>query len=563
MLFEPIKPEITETTIFSKSNIIDFIAGLSIAGLLLPEAVAYSRLAHLSVQAGIVGLFAGLLAYGMFGKSRFAIVSATSSSAALFAASTGSIAGADGTLQLALSAGLVFVTALLFMLASVARMGSITEFIAKPVLRGFSFALAFVITIHQFGNIVEVKPEFVDAPRYVWALLKSGSEWNYFSLSVAIGAMFVMIGLSRYRFVPSGLIVITGSILVGRLFPEYFSHVPVVGQISVSSVSPSYPELSNNDWLRLLELAFAMVLIIYAESYGSIRNFALKHGEAISPNRDMFALGLANLISATFQGTAVGAGYSATSANEAAGAHSKRAGLFAALIILLIVLTLLPFIALTPEPVLAAIVINAVSHSLRFSPLKIYFDWKRDRMVLLAAIVSVLYLGVLNGFLVAIGFSVFATLKRFSQSTMTELGQYKNGHDYLDLTFSPEVKPLEGILILRPSEPLFFANIDKVVAEIQNRILHPKQPIKAVILSLEQTSTLDSTSLEALDGLIQSFENAEKILVLARLKGSALDVLTQIYSKTHLSYVKLTYASVSHSVKLAQKITPLLPSTYQ
>jgi len=71
----------------------DIIAGLSIAGLLLPEAVAYSSIAALPPQAGVIALFAGLVCYGLFGTSRFAIVSATSSSAAVLAAATASLAG--------------------------------------------------------------------------------------------------------------------------------------------------------------------------------------------------------------------------------------------------------------------------------------------------------------------------------------------------------------------------------------------------------------------------------------------------------------------------------------
>ena len=69
----------------------------------------------------------------------------------------------------------------------------------------------------------------------------------------------------------------------------------------------------------------ALALILYAESYGSIRSFALRHGDRVSANRDLLALGAANLASGLFQGMPVGAGYSASSANEASGAESRAA----------------------------------------------------------------------------------------------------------------------------------------------------------------------------------------------------------------------------------------------
>jgi MFS superfamily sulfate permease-like transporter len=132
-----------------------------------------------------------------------------------------------------------------------------------------------------------------------------------------------------------------------------------------------------------------MVMILYAESYSSIRSFAMKHGDRVSPDRDLLALGAANLVSGLFHGMPVGAGYSATSANEAAGALSRLAGWSAALTLFIIVLTMLPAIALTPEPVLAAIVMHAVSHTLRPAVFRPYFTWRRDRLVVIAAVLAV------------------------------------------------------------------------------------------------------------------------------------------------------------------------------
>lgn len=92
----------------------DVIAGFSIAGLLLPEAVAYSSIGNLPPQAGVIALFAGLLCYGLLGTSRFAIVSATSSSAAVLAAATAAIANGNAGLRLTLAIGLVLVSGIFF-----------------------------------------------------------------------------------------------------------------------------------------------------------------------------------------------------------------------------------------------------------------------------------------------------------------------------------------------------------------------------------------------------------------------------------------------------------------
>lgn len=532
----------------------DWVAGLSIAGLLLPEAVAYSRIGNLPMQSGIIALFAGLLCYGMLGKSRFAIVSATSSSAALLAASVLPLTGDDEALRMLFAYGLVMVTGMMFIVAAMAKVGSITDFIAKPVLRGFSFALAFVITVHQFALFVNVKPIHTDVPRYVFALVEYISQWNWAGLALGVWSLLLIQWLSRYRYVPAGLIVIALGMVLGYMLPLSNHGIHLIGNIEIQLSAPSVAKLSYSDWMRLFELGVAMLLIVYAESYSSIRTFAIKHKDEVAPNRDLLALGVSNLVSGAFHGMPVGAGYSATAANESAGAVSRWAGLVAALCVLMMLLFSLPWLAYTPEPVLAAIVIHAVSHSLSFNKLKPYFKWERDRFIVLFAIGSVLVLGVLDGLLVAIGISLLMTLKRFSSSSLSELGCYRDGHDYLTLASSNDVHTIPNILILRPNEPLFFANIERVVAEIQRRVKSLNSAVViTVILSLEETPDLDSTTLESLNELMMSFEHNHNHLILARLKEAVFELLTQTHQSASWQHVTLTRLSVSHAVKQAQQ----------
>ena len=134
----------------------DLIAGLSIAGLLLPEAVAYSGVANLPPQAGVIALFAGLICYGLIGRSRVAIVTATSSSAAVLASATLTLGGADLAQRLVLASILVTGAGLAFVLASVLRLGAISHLIARPVLRGYAFGLALVIAVRQWPHLVNL-----------------------------------------------------------------------------------------------------------------------------------------------------------------------------------------------------------------------------------------------------------------------------------------------------------------------------------------------------------------------------------------------------------------------
>jgi len=507
----------------------DWVAGLSIAGLLLPEAVAYSGIAGLPPQSGVIALFAGLLAYGILGTSRFAIVSATSSSAAVLLAATNSLATHSLALQLALGAAIVLLAGAFFVFAGLARLGAVSNLIAKPVLHGFALGLALTIVIKQMAKVVDLHPAHSDFARFVWELVAGWRQWNPPGLLMALIGLALMRGLSRWRAVPAALLMIAAGIALDLTGWCRQWHIAAVGTIALDFSLPGIPDLSREQWLRVGELAFAIALILYAESYGSIRTFALRHGDNVSTNRDLLALGGANLLSGLFQGMPVGAGYSATSANEAAGAQSRAAGLIAGGVVGIAVLTLLPWIAHTPEPLLAAIVIHAVSHSLNPGVLRPYFMWRRDRLIALVAFVAVLLFGVLDGLLAAIGVSLLMLLHGFSRTQVSWLGRLGQSHDYVDAERHPEAWVPPGLLIARPEVPLFFGNADPVFSAIRAR-MDATRPLTHVVLSLEESADLDGTSIEALCDFAAYVHKRGAQLVLARVKDDVRDLLAQVRS---------------------------------
>ncbi|MBX3684620.1 MAG: SulP family inorganic anion transporter [Rhodocyclaceae bacterium] len=527
----------------------DLVAGLSVAGLLVPEAIAYASIAALPPQHGVIALLAGLICYGLVGRSRFAIVSATSSSAAVLAATTASLAGGDATHRLALAIGLVLLTGAFFLIAGVARMGGLSAFIAKPVLRGFTFGLALVIIIRQLPAIVGVGASHEDFFHYAFDLLAQFDRWHPAGVAMGLCALAVLMILKRWRRLPASLLLIVLGIAAQTIWQVDRHGVGLVGEIDVQFRAVGVPELTRGEWLRLGELAFAMVFVLYAESYGSVRGFALMHGDRIYPNRELYALGLSNLVSGLFGGLPVGAGYSGTSANEAAGARSRMAAWAAALVVLMVVFTLLPLLAHTPQPVLAAVVINAVSHTLRPGPLRIYFRWQRDRLVLVFAIAAVLLLGILDGLLVAVGASLLLTLRDLSRHRLSVLGRLGEGHDFVSTSTHPRARQIPGLMIIRPEAPLFFANADQILTRVRRAVAN-STATRCVILSLEESPDLDGSSIEGIAELAAFLDTRGIRLLLARLHDPARAVLIRAHIP-HLPVSALIHWSVDDAVSAA------------
>lgn len=527
-----------------EARIADALAALSMAGLLIPEAVAYSALAGLPPQAGVMALMAGLLCYGLAGTSRFAIVSATSSSAAVLAAATFALGASGSEQRLAFAALLVMTAGAAFMVLAMAKLGAVSNLIARPVLRGYAFGLALVITLKQWPMLVGLQASSREFVPLLLEVVRQVALWNRSSVAVGGGALLVLLLLGRWHRIPATLVVIVAGILAA--VPLRAHGVALVGPIRLTPAVAAFALPSARQWPALIGYAIALSFILFAESWSSIRTYAFKHGDPVRPNRELWALGLSNLCAGLLHGTPVGAGYSGTSANEAAGAQSRRAGLYAAGVVLLLVWLLRQWIERIPQPILAAVVIHAVQGSLRPAQFQPYLRWHRDGSLAVIAALGVLVLGVMNGLLVAIGFSLLMLLRGLASPRLSILGR-RGPHDFVSCERFPDAAMVPGILVVRPEEPLFFANAEPLMGRA--RIAVQEHPgTRVLVLSLEESPDLDSTSIESLDELANWLSARSVELRLARLKDAAHDVLLRAQLQ-RLPAAALEYASVDDAVR--------------
>lgn len=511
----------------------DVVSGLCVAGLLLPEAVAYAGLAHVQVAHALTATLVGLAIYALFGRSRFAIVTPTSSTATLAAAAVVSIAGLAGQANSVaynhVFFALVLVTGLMLMLLALAHQGQLSTFISRPVLRGFAFALAITIVIKQLPDALGFAlPQGAasDPAQILIFVMSHGSLWHAPSMGVALAAALMLMALRRWPQVPASMLVMVLAIATAYRFNLASLGVHEIGQVEAIAWQVEFPQLPFGTWLRTTELAFGLVMLVFAESWGSVRTMALSHGDSVDANRELMVLGACNVGSALLQGMPVGAGFSATSANAAAGAFSKKSGLIALMAVAMVLMLALPSLSLLPRPVLAVAVINALWHALSPKPLLSVWRMNRDRALVIGAVLAVLFLGVLDGMLAAIGLSILAALQRFSQPVLHELGELGSSRNYVDLNTQPGATASPGLLILRPEEPLFFASAERVAAEVMIRVKN-RHDLVAVVLSLEESADLDSTAMECLLELKQSLAGIGMDLFLARAKTSVRELLSR------------------------------------
>ncbi len=536
-----------------RSNLRDAAAGLCVAGLLLPEAVAYAGIAHLPVAHAFVAAMAGLAVYALLGSSRFAVVAPTSSTAALVAAAAGSVvlAPSSSATHAQLVMAMVLVSGVMLLALALLRQGQLSSFISRPVLKAFAFALAVSIVIKQLPDALGLAvPEGVshDPLQLLFFVLLHPTRWHLPSLAIAASAVALMVLLrARLQRWPATLLVVVLGVMAAYGLGLERRGVQLIGTLEVQPFALQLPALSIAEWLRCVELAFGLVVLVFAESWGSVRTMALAHGDAVDANRELLALGVSNIGAALLQGMPVGAGFSATSANAAAGAVSRAAGGVALAAMGLAWVFAQGAIALVPRPVLAAAVMVALWHALDWRPLRQLWRMNRDRASLLAAGLGVLFLGVLDGMLAAVGVSLLMALNRFSAPVVHELGELGSTRNYVDLHADHGAQAKSGLLILRPEEPLFFASAERVGAEVL-RMAHTRPDIHSLILSLEESGDLDSTALECLCELDRSLSAQGCELRLARVKTTVRQLLAE-WDATGLGRGDRIYWSVADAAE--------------
>ena len=503
------------------ANFANIVAGLAVAGLILPESIAYGSIAGLPPVHALAAALAGLTVYAIAGKCRVAIVTPTSASAAVLAAALANLGGSAAD-RLALTLALVGCVGLLFVLAGVLRLGFIAAFVSRPVLHGFAFGLAASIVLKQLFSVTGVQTTASLLTGQLIEVLGAVARWNLLALSVAGGALGIMLALRRWRYIPAAFVVLTLAVAVSFIVDFNRMGVPTIGKIVLDVGLPTLPHFDVPRWLSVGSGSLPLALVLFVEAWGTSRTLALRHGDTLDPNRELLALGLANIAASSVGGQPVGAGFSASSANDAAGANGRFAGAVAAAALAALLIVALPLIARVPSAVLAAVVIAALTHALDPAPLLRLWRLGRDQWIALVAAFGVLALGPLYGMLIAVSLSVLALVRRLSEHQIDQLGQLDESRDYVDLARHPSAKAEPAILVVRPQEPLFFGNAEAIMNEIERAT---SDATRVVVLSLEESYDLDSSAIDVLGETATRLHARGQHLVFGRLKDPVRELL--------------------------------------
>ncbi len=503
----------------------DVVAGLTASAVVIPMAMAYAAIAGLPLVVGLYTSLVPLIVYAIMGTSRPLSVTSTSTIAILTAGILGqAVPGGDSASLIAASATLALLTGLFLLLAGLLRLGVVANLISYPVLTGFKAGIGLVIVLDQLPKLLGIHIAKAGFLRDIWSIGAHLPETSIPTLLLALVMLALMLSLKHFApKVPAPLVTVATGIAASAFAGLDKAGIALVGKVDAGLPSFTIPDLSLV--VQLWPASLGIALMSFVETAAAGRAF-IKHGDLqVDANRELVATGVANLAGSFFHIMPSGGGTSQTAVNNSAGARSQVAGLVAAAVVMATLLFMAPLFGLMPHPTLAAVVVIAsiglISPAEFRSILKIRsmeFRWA------LIAVAGVLFLGTLNGILVAVLVSLLAIIIRANLYPLLILGR-KPGTNIFRPTSKehPEDEMISGVLLLKPEGAIYFGNAPRLGQEMRNLIneFHPR----VLVMDLSAVPNLEFTALRMLTDGEEKMREMGTMLCLVAMNPDVLEVV--------------------------------------
>lgn len=530
----------------------DFLAGLTVAIILIPQGMAYSLLAGLHPVYGLYTAIIPMLIYPIFSTSPKLSVGpvALMSIIVLSGVSLFAEPGTQEYLDMVLMVS--FMSGVIQLLFAFFRLGSLSSFLSKPVMKGFISAAGVIIALSQIKYLMSLDYERVKSiPQMIIRIVQNLGTTNFYSMMIGLGGLFLIILLKKiHKAIPASII----AVILGSLILYFFNltdyKVPIVGELpaGLPSISVSY---FHWDYLvTLFPTAFVISIICFIGSFSLASTFAMKDPQSkkVSPNRELLSLGFAKVVSSFFNGFPSTGSFSRTAINVQSGAKTGLSSIFAAIFIGLTLIFFSHWFYYLPEPILAAIVIASVFSLIDYKEAKSLFKLDRkDFWVLFTTFLFTLILGIQNGVFAGIILSLLLIIMRVSKPHYAVLGKLPNSTIYRNIERFEDAITWPEILILRYDEDIFFANAEhffkSVLQEIKN---HPRT--KHIILDMSSVSNMDSTGVDYMKRLQKTINKMNLSLHLTGPKGPLRDFLTKnmVYDVVGYNFI---YTNIEKAVQ--------------
>jgi len=497
----------TYTTAFLRA---DLLAGLTVAVVMLPQAIAYAMIAELPPQTGIYAAIVASIVGALWGSSRHLHTGPTNAISLLALATLLNVA-APGTPEFLVGAGyLALMVGLVQILAGVARMGALVNFVSDSVVVGFTAGAGVLISVNQLRHLLrldmESHPAFFETIR---GIVDRADETHWPSLALGLGTLALIIVVKRLRPKwPAALLGMVAAAVCVWAFglddPENHG-VRVLGHLP-RNLPPlaDLPLLDGGLIYRLAPGALAIAAIGLVEAMSIARAVASQSGQRVDSNQEFVGQGLANVAAGLFSGYAVSGSFTRSAVNHGAGALTSLSSIFSGLWVLVAMLLLAPLAVFMPHTALAAVLL-VTAHGM--------VDWheigritkisRGDSTIMISTITATLIFplefAVLSGMLISFARFLVTTSAPEVESLVPDAG-------YRHLVPARTQPVCPQLAIVAVEGPLYFGAVNHIEDSLEK--LSRSNPGQIfLLLRLGLVDHVDVSGIHMLESVLRRYRN--------------------------------------------------------
>ena len=494
----------------------EIVGGLTLAALAIPEVMGYTKISGTPVITGLYTMLIPMALYAVFGSSRHLVVGADSATAAILAAGLAGIAATGTDEYLALAGVLALMAAGFLIAARLIGLGFLADFLSRSVLVGFLTGVGIQVALGQISGILGLKGGGHGTLQKIWTDIQQIDQINFNALIVAIGVLVVILGAKKLsKRIPGALIAVVGAIVISWAVDL---GVNVIGAVPSGLPHIALPDVQLSWELieKLMPTAFAMFVVILAQSAATSRAYAARYNERFSENTDLIGLSVAN-IAAGLSGTFVVNGSpTKTQMVDSAGGSSQLSQLVTAAIVLMVLLFLTEPLTYMPEATLSAVVFLVGVDLINIKGMRTIFDQRRSEFwVALVTTIAVVLVGVEQGILLAVVLSLIDHTRRGyrPKNVVLELidGQWKSH------PVATKKNAVPGLVIYRFTHSMYYANTQLLSEEINEILNASETPVRWFCIDASAVSDVDYSAAETLRSIFRLMEERGVRLVVTQV----------------------------------------------
>ncbi|MER2510348.1 SulP family inorganic anion transporter [Amaricoccus sp.] len=505
----------------------DIAAGLAIAAVGLPTAIAYPAIAGLPPQTGLYASIAPLVAYAVLGPSRQLIVGPDAATITVMAAVLAAMPGLAQADRPGVAAMLALIVGALYLGGRFLGLGVLSTFLSRPILVGFFAGISLTIITGQLKRVTgaPITSDGLIAP--FLDLIHRFPQIHWPSLALAAAMFAVLRAASSLRLpVPGPVIVVVLAVALSALLDLPARGIATVGDVPTGIPALALPGLGGAPPERVVIGAVAIFLVSFAAGIVTARSFGQRGGYPVDADREMTGFGAANLAAGLCAAFPVTASDSRTAINASVGGRSQLAGVVAAAALLVTIVYLGPALSILPIPALGAILIAAAISLIDIAALRGLWRISRIEFVFaMIALVAPITFGVLGGILVAIGATFAYLLHKMMRPRDALLGRIPGRDGFYKLHRHADARAIPGLAIALIEGDLLFFNADHVQARLCAIADAMPEDTGWFLLDASAITQTDSTAAAMLEEFRADLSERGARLAIAELNGEVRDLL--------------------------------------